>query len=46
MFGLNNNITSNSNNNQLKGASIIPDNIPVCYKTKSLINIKNMFGLI
>ena len=44
MFGLGNNIVSN-NNNQLKGASI-PNNIPICDKTKSFIKLKHMFGLI
>jgi hypothetical protein len=43
MFGLGNNIVRNDDN-QLKGASV-PNNIPLCDKTKVLINIKNIFGL-
>ena len=35
----------NNNQQELKGASE-NNNIPLCDKTKKLINIKNLFGLI
>ena len=42
MFGLNNNINIS---NQLKGVSTANNNVPLCDKTKSLINLKQHFGL-